>query len=178
MTYHDFLVRLINNLADMEDDCRILQVGPGGNTYEIVARPGSVVKNQTKNKQQPGKTSFHCNTCPFRVECQKGRGIRNYQLPDGECLFDKIIIHANADLERKDLFGEATRILKVGGQVIVLMRSGENNGNRILRDFCFQTDGIIEQLNTHRLAIKSASAFKLSSSVAMYLIISKYLDVN
>ena len=41
MSYHDFLVQFVNNLSDLENNCHILQIGPGRNTYEIAATPGA-----------------------------------------------------------------------------------------------------------------------------------------
>ena len=135
----------------------------------------SGVENRMETRQQSDGAGFYCNRCPFRVECKKGRKICHHQLPYGKCFFDKIIIHAKANLEQKNLFDEANRILKDGGQVIIVFMSiGRNSGNQILKDFCFQSDGIIEQLNIHHLAIKSASAFRFSSSAAMCLTASKY----
>ena len=176
MSYQDFLVQFINSLSGLKDNCRILQIGPGRNTYEIAATLDSGIENQMASRQRPDK-NLYCQMCPFRVECKRGRGIHDHQLPYGECFFDKIIIHAKANLQRKDLFDEADRILKDDGQVIVFMSIDRNSGNQILRDLCFHSDGIIEQLNRHHLAIKSASAFRLSSSVALCLTAGKYLEI-
>ncbi len=174
MSYQDFLVQFVNKLSDLEDNCHILQIGPGRNTYEIAATPDVGAGDRMTIRQQSHKI---CNMCPFRVECKKGRKICDHQLPYGRYFFDKIIIHAKANLEQEDLFNEADRILKVGGQIIVFMSTGKNSGNQILRNFCFHSDGIIEQLNRHHWAIKSASAFRLSSSVAVCLTASKYPEI-
>ena len=178
MSYQDFLVQFVNNMSDLEDRCRILQIGPGRNTYEIAATPDAGAGVQIIIRQQPDKTSRYCNTCPFRVVCKKGKKICDRQLPYGRCFFDKIIIHAKANLQQEDLFNEAGRVLKDGGQVVVFMSTGKDSGNQILRDFCFHPDGIIKQLNRHHWAIKSASAFRLSSSVAVCLTASRYPEIR
>ncbi len=177
MENRDFLFQFINSLSGMEGQCRILQIGPGHNTYEISANADSEVRVQNDRKQASLRTGFHCSTCLFRVECQKGRGIVNDRLPYGKCLFDKIILHAKADLKNKDLFDEAIRMLKVNGQIVVLTTNGKEIQDETLRDFCFRSDEIIDQLSTHCLAIRSAASFRLSSSTAMCLTASKCQEI-
>ncbi|MGV8092663.1 MAG: hypothetical protein AB2L24_12470 [Mangrovibacterium sp.] len=177
MSYRDFLVQFINSLSGMESDCRILQIGPGGDTYEISANPDSAVREQNDRTQQSTKGGFHCSTCLFQVECQKGREIVNHQCPYEKCLFDRILLHAKTDLKSKDLFDEAIRMLKGNGQIIVLINNGKNVQDQTLRDFCFQADEIIGQFSAHSLAIRSAASFRLASSVAMCLTASKYQEI-
>lgn len=177
MESRDFLFRFINSLSGIQSQCRILQIGPGHHTYEISANADSEVRAQNEQTRASSRAGFRCSTCLFRVECHKGREIVNDRFPYEKCLFDKIILHAKADLKNNDLLDEAVRMLKVDGQIIVLTSNGNGIQDETLRNFCFRSNEIIERLSAHCLAIRSASLFRLSSSAAMCLTAGKYREV-
>lgn len=173
MSNQVFLNQFISSLSDLEDNCRILQVGPGKDTYEIVSTTDLSRKKHVINDQYPRENKLNCEKCPFRIKSQKGKGIDGERLLYEACLFDKIILHAQTKLQRKNLFNEAERLLRADGQIITFIDIKKEGHNKVLSDFCFHSDWIIEQFGTHGFAIQSATVFRFMSSVAICLTASR-----
>lgn len=153
------------HLFDLEGvvgkDCRFLSIGPEEITTEFCLVTNKGMKQNCKN-------------CSFYFECTKGQEICNGKLCYKPCTFDKVFLHAEAFHFIENKFEEALRILKINGEIITLLNSGESSKYAAGYSCSFETGQLMKQINNHALNIQSISTFKgLKRGSLLRLVLSK-----
>lgn len=154
------LLQFVDNLSV---HAKILQFGHDLSTKEFE------VLGQTNCKPialEADEKYFHCSKncfeCPLLVNCRHGRAILGEVLNYQSACFDKVILHAKSELTLRCQYREAIKVLKPEGEIITFI------SDRILNSYyqqigssCFQSSDMVNQINKHKLVIKSLSRIKL-----------------
>lgn len=149
---------------------RILQIGPGFNTFHYIP----AFENPDKNYGCLNKTEFpNCHECPLRYECVKGNTIIDVQYQLEQRCYDQIIIAADISLPEYKVFKHINQLLKYNGEILFFIKHQKWIKNLNSKSIYFKYVDIIKLINSHHLSIESINNIRDNHNKGTYCIICK-----